>query len=463
MQKRFLASVLAAVMSAAVVLGTVLPVRAKALLFTPNATVQSDAAVLMNLDIGQIVYEKNADMRKMSGALVQIMTAVIVLENCPDIASEKITAKEDMYQVFEEDEYPEDLRYAHIEAGDQLTAEDLLYAMLLTSSVEAAYMLTDHFGKGDQDAFAEMMNSKAEELGMSNTRFTNGTGLYNARQLTTARDMMTLLNYAMSLPKFDTIACTNEYTPPTAESAGKAEDWTWKHSNLMVDESSDNFCKGVRGIKTANSQEGHRCIACKGSRDGNNYLVVCLDAPLKDMDGNNRFYHLEDAKNILEWAFRDLSFQDILSPNKQLGQIHVNNAEGNDVVILVPAQGYSCIWSNTTDKKSVQEIAEWPSEVDAPVRAGDKLGKVTLKLAGETLAEIDVVAEGSVDRSFWRYNLSEIPGFFRSKYLRRTVVLAIVLSVIYIVACVYFAFRYHEERKKREAARAGHLRNRNQL
>ena len=126
MQKRFLASALAAVMTFAVLLGTVLPLRASALLFTPNATVQSDAAVLMNLDIGQIVYEKNADMKKMPGSLVQIMTAVVVLENCPDIASEKITAKEDMYKIFEEDEYPEDLRYAHISAGDELTVEELL-------------------------------------------------------------------------------------------------------------------------------------------------------------------------------------------------------------------------------------------------------------------------------------------------------------------------------------------------
>ena len=124
-----------------------------------------------------------------------------------------------------------------------------------------------------------------------------------------------------------------------------------------------------------------------------------------------------------------------------------------------PAEGYSCIWSDNTDKKSVQQISDWPAEINAPVHAGDKLGTVTLKLSGETLAEIDVVAAGNVERSFWRYNLSEIPGFFRSKYLRNTVVVAILLSLLYIAACVFFAFRYHDERKKREAARAGHLRN----
>ena len=462
MPKRFFAALLAAWMTAAVVLWNITPLRAQALLFTPNATVQSDAAVLLNLDINQIVYEKNADMKKMPGALVQIMTAVVVLENCPNISGEKITAKEDMYKLFEEDEYPEDLRYAHIKAGDTLTAEELLYAMLMTSSIEAAYMLTDHFGKGDQDAFTELMNAKAAELGMTNTRYTNGTGLYSARQLTTARDMMTLLNYAMALPQFETISCTPTYTAASASGEEQKDAWTWKHSNLMMDESSDNYYKGVRGIKTGNSQEGGRCIACKGSRDGNNYLVVCMDAPLKDLEGNNRFYHLEDAKNILEWAFTHLSFQDILPANKLLGQIRVNNAIGDDIVKLKPAKGYSCIWSDMTDKKSVQEITDWPSEVNAPVYAGDKLGKVTLKLSGETLAEIDVIAEGTVERSFWRYNLSEIPGFFRSKYLRNTWVLAIILSVVYIAACIFFAFRYHEDRKRREAQRAGHLRNKNQ-
>ena len=91
MNKRFLSSVIAAVMTAVIFLGNLSATRAEALLFTPNVTIQSEAAVLLNMEVGDIVYEKNADMKKMPGSLVQIMTAVIVLENCTDITSEKIT------------------------------------------------------------------------------------------------------------------------------------------------------------------------------------------------------------------------------------------------------------------------------------------------------------------------------------------------------------------------------------
>ena len=459
MLKRLLTSVTAAVIAAVLVVGQIPAFRADAILFTPNATVQSDAAILMNTDIGEIVYEKNADMKKMPGSLVQIMTALIVLEECQDISGTKVTAKEEMYEVFENDEYPEDLRKADIESGEALTVEDLLYAMMLTSSIEASYMLCDKFGDGSQDKFAEKMNAKAEALGMTNTRFLNGTGLYSARQLTTARDMMLLLDYAMKQPRFEAIACANSYTPSVATAYDKRDLWAWTHSNLMVNESSEYYCEGVRGIKTANTQEGGRCIACKGSRDGSNYLLICLDSSMQDLDGNNHFYHLEDAKNILEWAFVHLSPQEILPANTQLGEVRVNNAEEEDFVLVKPTEGFSCIWCDTTDIKSVQKIYNWPETIDAPVAAGDKVGTVTLKLSGETLAEIDVVAASDVKRSFWKYNLSEIPGFFKSKYLRNTWILGIVLSLLYIGGCIYFAFRYHEERKKRAAARAGHLRN----
>ena len=148
---------------------------------------------------------------------------------------------------------------------------------------------------------------------------------------------------------------------------------------------------------------------------------------------------------------------DVLNENTQLGEVRVRNADEVDYVLVRPTSGYSCIWCDTIDINSVQQISDWKDEVEAPVKEGDKLGKVLLKYSGETLAEIDVVASSDVGRSFWKYNLSEIPGFFRSKYLKATWILGIVLSVLYIGACVFFTIRYHEDRKRRAAARAGHL------
>lgn len=425
--------------------------RTNALVFTPNCTVSSEAAVLLNMDIGTIVYEKNADMKEMPAALAQIMTAVIVLESCPKISEETITGDAAIFAPLANYDYQSDLRYANIDAGDTLTVEDLLYAMMLTSSCEASLMLANHFG-GDEDAFVSKMNEKASALGMSSTRFTNATGLYSARQQTTARDMMTLLQYAMTVPQFEAIACANTYTPATAEATGHTEEWAWEHSNSMGDSKSDYYCTGVRGIKTGNLQEGGRNICCKASRDGNNYLLVCLNAPWKDAEGNNHFYHLEDARNIVEWAFAHLTYQKLLSESDEIGEVSVANADGNDFVIVRPAKGYSCIWCDTADVDSIQKITTLQENVQAPVTAGDKLGTIELKLSGETLAEIDLIAATDVQRSLWKFNLSIIPGFFRSPVLGRAWKIALVLTLIYIGICFFFFIRYQTERKRRKQA-----------
>lgn len=450
MLKRLVTGLIAAI-TAVTALVFCCPMQAEGLTFTPNYQVMSDAAILYNTDVDAVVYEKNADKKELPATLTQIMTAVLVLEECEDIAGTMITAPQDMYDEFKKDEHPADLRYAKIKVGDELSVEDLLYAMMLTSSCEASTMLAVKFGNGSQSNFVEKMNKKAESLGMTNTRFINATGLYSARQVSTAKDMLALLKYAMSLPRFERIACAASYTPPTAEAKGRTKDWSWTHSNLMMFKEEENYyTSGVTGIKTGMLEESGRSIAVKASRDGSNYLFIGLNTPIEDAKGKNRFYHLEDAKNVLEWAFKHLGFREIQPQDTELGQISVNNADGNDYVLLKPAKGFSCIWSDTFDPNTVQKIPEWPNQIDAPVQAGDVLGKLTLKYSGETLAVLDVVAATSVRRSFWKYNLGEIPGFFRSKYLNSTWIVATIITVLYIALCIIFRVRYNKIKKARK-------------
>ncbi|MBR6761688.1 MAG: D-alanyl-D-alanine carboxypeptidase [Oscillospiraceae bacterium] len=422
---------------------------AKALSFAPTEPVASEAAVLLNMDLNTIVYEKNADMKEMPATLTQVMAAIVILESGINISGETITAEQSMFDPLSDYDYPTDLRYAGINAGDTLTVEDLLYAMLLTSSCEAAMMLSHYFGNGDESVLVEKMNEKAAALGMQNTRFTNVTGLYSARQVTTARDMIRMLYYAMSVPQFEKIACATNYTPANAETKGKSETWAWSHSNTMYDPDTKYYCPGVRGIKTGNLQEGGRAIACKASRDGNNYLLVCLNAPMYDENGSNHFYHLEDARTIVNWAFSHLTYEKVLTTNTEIDEVEVANADGSNYVILKPAEGYSCIWCNTMDINQVQRIITIDENVQAPIKQGQKLGTIQLRHSGEILAQIDLIAGNSVERSFWKYNLSLIPGFFTSQFLKIALLSALILTLLYVIVCIVFFVLYKKQKQQR--------------
>ena len=128
--------------------------------------------------------------------LVNIMRSVVCLDTCYNL-SEEVTINESVYDYLYNTEYPEDLRFAEIEDGDVLSVTDLLYAMMLTSSVEASETLAYHLTDGNPSKFIDMMNEKADEIGLQSTHFTNANGMYDPDQYTTARDMAILTSSAV--------------------------------------------------------------------------------------------------------------------------------------------------------------------------------------------------------------------------------------------------------------------------
>ena len=246
---------------------------AKAVNFPLSTQLKSESAILVNLDADIILHEKNPDTKRMPGPLVNIMTAVIVLEECPDLNKELTLDPEvytPVYNEISENEYSDDLPDCDLCDGDVLTINDLLYCMMLTSSVEASQTLAYHVGGDSVTAFVEKMNNKAAELGMDSTHFTNPTGMYDENQYTTARDMATLTRYALSVPLFETIATTYNYTPvvPNPERHKHIDEWVWSHSNVMMDPDSTLYYMGAKGIKTANLMAAGRNIIALASKDG---------------------------------------------------------------------------------------------------------------------------------------------------------------------------------------------------
>lgn len=420
--------------------------------FTPPFEVNAKSAYLINLDTDSVIYEKNADSEQMPASLVNIMTAIVVLENCSDTDSITITADKKLYEEFEEYEYPDDLRYGEIWDGDTLTVTDYLYAMMLTSSCEAANILAYYFGNQNISAFVDKMNAKAKEIGAENTVFANPHGLYDPKQVTTAKDMALITKYALTVPGFEEIATAEEYeVHPKSFITAHEEPWTWSHSNIIMSAASDFYLFGVKGIKTGNLQLSGRNIVTLGSYDGIKYLLVLLNAPFYDEDGDSKYYHIIDAYNLMEWVFDYFEYKDLLSGNEEIAEIKVNNSDGSGYVLVKPKEDYSTLWYSEVDVTSIQKNIKLYDSVNAPVKKGQKLGEIELKLSDEVIANIDLVAASNVDRSFVKFNLSTAKGFFGSKWMKRAIIISLVLVLFYLAVCIW-AYVYAKRNPKSSLA-----------
>lgn len=334
--KRLRVALAIGIVAAVLLCGNALSVQAYT--FTPDATIHSQAAILYNRDTQQILYEKNADQQQMPGHLVQIMTAIVVLQNCTDLDGTTITASDELYKTLYSYDEPDDLRYADIDNGDTLTVREYLYAMMLTSSCEASLILANQFGDGSIDGFVTKMNDTAAEIGCTATTFANPTGLYDTRQQTTARDMLTITNYALSLDGFEEIATATAFTPTTANPANHpdASAWNWTQANSMTLEDSSYYYEGAKGIKTGNLSKTGRSIITEATRDENTYLVILLNAPFEDADGKLQYYHLDDAASLLNWAFRSFAYTTLLESSEETAEVEVMNSDGNSYVLVHP-------------------------------------------------------------------------------------------------------------------------------
>lgn len=422
---------------------------AEAVEFTPPFDINAKSVYLMSLDEDSVIYQKNAESEQMPASLVNIMTAIIVLENCDNPDEVTITADKKLYEEFEEYEYQDDLRYGEIWHGDEFTVTDYLYALMLTSSCEAANILAYHFGNQNISSFVDKMNEKAQEIGAKKTVFANPHGLYDPRQVTTAYDMALITKYALSIPKFETISTTVEYeaSPKSYTTEHHENSWIWSHSNIITSDASDFYLFGVKGIKTGNLILSGRNLVTLGSYDGNRYLLVILNASFYDEEGDSKYYHIIDAYNIMDWVFDNFEYKELISANEEIAEIKVENSDGGGYVLVNPKQNYSTIWYNEIDVTSIQKNIKLFDAVNAPVKKGQKLGEIELKLSDEVITTVDLVASVDVERSFVKFNLETAKEFIGSKWMKLAIILSISLSLFYLLICIW-AFVYMKKNPK---------------
>ncbi len=418
-----------------------------AVTFTPDFEVYSEAAYLVSLDTGDVVYSKNADEQLVPASLTKIMTAAILLELYQDDISALSTTYVCGTSACFDELYLTGASTADIQIGEMVSYKDLLYALMLRSACEAANIIAYNVA-GSLEDFVEMMNEKAEELGCENTHFTNAHGLFYENHYTTAHDMAIITQYAMSLPMFTEIACTESYT---MEATSYHAERTIIHTNYMMSKTNggDYYYEYVKGIKTGTLDEAGRCLVSLAYKDGYSYLLVTLNAPMYDDNGNTVYYNFIDHKNIYEWAFDNLVYTEIVTGTEEKAEVAVEYGDGQDYVIVVPAEKFSMMWNTNISTSSIHEVITLSSDVVAPVSAGDVLGTLELQYGGETLAVIDLVSETDLARSESAETLAIMQSFIGSDQFYKAAIYSAIFFLVYTILIIVLKIIVHRVNKKR--------------
>ncbi|MCI8500911.1 MAG: D-alanyl-D-alanine carboxypeptidase [Oscillospiraceae bacterium] len=409
--------------------------------YEPGGTLYSQTAYLVNLDSGTVVYSKNENQKAYPASLTKIMTVMLVLETETDL-QKKLT----MSHAVRDELYGTGASTIALEPGEEITVEDLLYACMVPSACDAAAVLAEYYGGGNQAAFVEKMNAKAKELGAVNTHFVNSHGLHDDNQYTTAYDMYLITKAALDVPGFEKIATTVRYTFKATNK--HPEERTYSHTNLMINQAigGSYYYPYAKGIKTGTTDESGKNLVTMASKDGFNYLLVTTGAPLQ-VEGVRDNYAIYDHRMLYKWAFDTFSFKTVLKTAEAIETIKVRLSSDTDTLQLRPKEDITLLLPNDVDLSSIQQIIDIPESVDAPVEVGDVIGTVELKLNNETIGKCDLVANMSVSKNFIYGIWDTVSNALSSTWAKIAIAAVAVMIVLYLAIAV--AFNRKKKRNRR--------------
>ena len=257
------------------------------LLITPTVvhaespTINSKAAILVEVSTGRILYEKNSTKQLYPASTTKVMTAILVLEKCnlTDMVTVNETALGNL---------PSGYVTCDLQVDEEISVNDLLYALMVKSANDAAYVLAEHVG-GSVDAFADMMNIKAREIGCTGTHFVNPNGVHDDRHYSTAYDLYLITKYAMQNETFRKLVATTEYTLPATNKYPNADRSFTTTNQLLNPESTAYYYKYATGVKTGYTSQAGNCIISMASRDGLDFIAVVLGGGATPSGLNARF------------------------------------------------------------------------------------------------------------------------------------------------------------------------------
>lgn len=325
------------------------------------------AAILFEVKSETMMYAWNPDVTMHPASLVKIMTAVVALER-GDLNSIATVSENALASL------PEDSDTLKLKPGEQFTLDQLLYGMMTGSANDAAVVIAEHIA-GSQMAFAALMNRKAKELGCTGTFFVNAHGMHDDAQVTTARDMVKLVLYAIQNEDFCRYFSALEYTIPATNQHG-ARGLTSTNFLMSKGVTEEYYDARVTGGRTGVTDARERCLIATAESGGLKYVAIVMGAiPSVNADGITRFGSYEEVGQLFDMGFKNYRITQIMGTEDIIAQYPVIN--GENYVVTGPSRAVSVVLpTNVTVKDLSFRYQNNFTSLNAPVYKGERLTMV---------------------------------------------------------------------------------------
>lgn len=332
--------------------------------------VGANAAALMDVNSGEVLYGKNMNQKMPMASLTKIMTALLAAES----------GKLDHVVTVHPEAVKVEPTNIWLLPSEKITLSNLVYGLMMRSGNDAALAIAYYLAGGIED-FAQMMNARARELGAFNTNFVNPTGLPHRDHLSSAYDLALMTRALLQNPFLQEVVATERHE---SEWDNHSRPRVWHNSNRLL-----QIMPGADGVKTGWTRTAGHCLASSATRQGWQLLSIVLNSP--DHYGENRA--------LLEWGFKNYHPVRIVEKGIFLGSITVKNGSPSSIGAVTAGE---LTWVEQRGKQlDLRTTVLLPESLQPPIEAHQHVGQLIVTVEGLEVARVPLVSDQKAVEKSW--------------------------------------------------------------
>lgn len=352
--------------------------------------INSRAAIIFDRKSKAIIYGKNVNQKRAMASTTKVMTAIVALE------------KGNLNDTIEVSKKAASINGSKLglKTGDKISLKDLLYGLLLRSGNDAAIQIALHLG-GSIEGFAQMMNDKANELGLKNTHFVTPHGLDDENHYTTAYELALLTDYALNNKEFAKIVSTKQ-TVITINS----KPVTINNTNELL-----GNLEGVNGVKTGFTNNAGRCLITSITRNNFSIITIVLGADTKK-------FRTKDSIELIEYNYKNYEPINIkekvvnefeIWKNRNLKNFEIIKAKKNNIDIELDYNyNFEEYPIKKTDVNNIKIQIQAKTRLNAPIYQEEQIGQIHVILNENEILTVPIIVKEDIEKKDIWYNFIEI-------------------------------------------------------